>query len=170
MTGERAAFVPPHPNQFSPRPRTSRRERSRPAGQARASDGGGGVSDGSGEHERSDEDGATADWQQLLDDAGELTPAAVEAILAAHGDRGSRAIDAVGEGRVKAYQDFPVVVGHSDEYIVEEGACTCKDATYNLDPEDPDALCWHALAVEIGRRIGAVDHQELYYSEVRDLL
>lgn len=110
------------------------------------------------------------DWRDRLEAAGELTPDAVAAILEVHGDRGSRAIEAVGEGRVKEYQDFPVVVGHSDEYIVEDGACTCKDAAYNLDPEDDDALCWHALAVEIALRVDAVDRHDMYYSEVRDLL
>lgn len=109
-------------------------------------------------------------WRSRLEAEGELTPDIVEAILGAHGDRGSRAIDAVGEGRVKQYQDFTVVVGNSDEYVVEDGACTCKDATYNLDPEDPRALCWHALAAEIARAVGALDHHDMYYSEVRDFI
>lgn len=109
-------------------------------------------------------------WRSRLEAEGELTPDIVEAILAAHGDRGSRAIDAVGEGRVKGYEDFTVVVGTSDEYVVEDGACTCKDATYNLDPEDPTALCWHALAAEIARSVGAIEHYDMYYSEVRDFI
>ncbi|AGN01954.1 hypothetical protein L593_10045 [Salinarchaeum sp. Harcht-Bsk1] len=109
-------------------------------------------------------------WRSRLEAQGELTPDVVEDVLAAHGDRGSRAIDAVGEGRVKQYQDFTVVVGNSDEYVVEDGACTCKDATYNLDPEDPRALCWHALAAEIARAVGALDHHDMYYSEVRDFI
>lgn len=115
-------------------------------------------------------DDEAPEWRRLLAEASELTPEAVEAILAAHDDRGSRAIDAVGEGRVKEYQDFTVVVGHSDEYVVEDGACTCKDATYNLDPEDPTALCWHALAADIARAVGAVEHHDMYYSEVRDFI
>lgn len=110
------------------------------------------------------------EWRRTLASEGELTPDVVAAILDAHGDRGSRAIEAVGEGRVKEYQDFPVVVGHSDEYVVENGACTCKDAAYNLDPADPEALCWHALAVEIARAVDEVDRHDMYYSEVRDLL
>ncbi|GAB3685468.1 hypothetical protein GCM10028857_16020 [Salinarchaeum chitinilyticum] len=109
-------------------------------------------------------------WRSRLEAVGELTPEIVEQILAVHGDRGSRAIDAVGEGRVKGYKDFTVVVGNSDEYVIEEGACTCKDATYNLDPEDPTALCWHALAAEIAKSVGAVEHHDMYYSEVRDFI
>lgn len=109
-------------------------------------------------------------WRSRLEAEGDLTPDIVEDILEAHGDRGSRAIDAVGEGRVKGYEDFTVVVGNSDEYVIEDGACTCKDATYNLDPEDPTAMCWHALAAEIARSVGAVEHQNMYYSEVRDFI
>ncbi|MFB6227177.1 MAG: hypothetical protein ABEH88_01090 [Halobacteriales archaeon] len=110
------------------------------------------------------------DWRAELEAAGELTPPVVQGILREHGDRGQRAIDAVGEGRVKQYNDFTVVVGHSEEYVVEDGGCTCKDAAYNLDPTDPDQRCWHALAVDIAEAVGAVDHHDMFYSEVRDLL
>ena len=112
----------------------------------------------------------SGDWWATLEAEGELTPDAVEGLLAAHGERGRRAIDAVSERRVKQYLDFTVVVGHDDEYIVEDGGCTCKDATYNLDPEDPDQRCWHALAVELARRLDAVDHHDMWYSEVREFL
>lgn len=111
-----------------------------------------------------------SDWRSILADAAEVTPTATEAILEAHGDRGRRAIEAVSEERVKQYRDFTVVVGHGDEYVVEEGACRCEDARYNLDPEDPEALCWHALAVEIATRVDAVDHHDMWYSEVRDFI
>nr|WP_245188518.1 SWIM zinc finger family protein [Halarchaeum rubridurum] len=110
------------------------------------------------------------DWRDALGAAGELTPEIVARVLDAHGDRGRRAIDAVGEGRVKQYADFTVVVGHEDEYVVEDGGCTCRDSQYNLDPDDPDQRCWHVLAVEIAERVGAVDHHDMYYSEVRDFL
>ena len=113
---------------------------------------------------------SAGDWRERLEDAGELTPDVVEALLAAHGERGRKAIDAVSERRVKGYNDFTVVVGHEDEYIVEDGGCTCKDATYNLDPEDPAQQCWHALAVEIADRLGAVDRHDMWYSEVREFL
>jgi predicted nucleic acid-binding Zn finger protein len=109
-------------------------------------------------------------WLRALAEAGELTPDAVESMLALHDDRGGRAIEAVSEGRVKQYQDFTVVVGHEDEYVVEDGGCTCKDTAYNLDPEDPNDRCWHVLAVAIAERIGEVDHHEMWYSEVREFL
>ena len=110
------------------------------------------------------------DWRERLAETGELTPEVAGAILSAHGDRGSRAIEAVSEGRVKEYRDFTVVVGHEDEYVVEEDACTCKDAEYNLDPNDPEELCWHAIAVRIARAIGETDEHDMWYSDVRDFL
>jgi predicted nucleic acid-binding Zn finger protein len=71
---------------------------------------------------------------------------------------------------VKEYRDFTVVVGHGDEYIVEDDSCTCKDAEYNLDAGDPTDLCWHAIAVAIAERIDAVDHHDMWYSDVRDFI
>ncbi|MFB6080945.1 MAG: hypothetical protein ABEJ81_08105 [Haloferacaceae archaeon] len=109
-------------------------------------------------------------WRATLDEAGELTGVAVEAIIAAHGARGRRAIEAVSEERVKRYRDFTVVVGHRDEYVVEDGACTCKDSEYNLDPDDPEQLCWHAIAVAVAERVGAVDHHDMWYSDVREFI
>ncbi len=109
-------------------------------------------------------------WIEDLEEAGELTPALVERIVAVHGDRGSRAIDAVGEERVKQYRDFTVVVGHSEEYIVEDERCSCKDAQYNLDREDPTDRCWHELATIIAIRTDAVDHHDLWYTDVREFL
>ena len=109
-------------------------------------------------------------WEAALAEAGELTPGIVDSILDAHGERGARAIEAVAEERVKEYRDFTVVVGHEDEYVVEDGGCTCKDSEYNLDPEDPHERCWHVLAVAIAERIGEIDHHEMWYSEVRDFL
>ena len=109
-------------------------------------------------------------WLCNLAEAGELTPTAVDTMLSLHGDRGGRAIEAVSEGRVKQYRDFTVVVGHEDEYVVENGGCTCKDTAYNLDPEDPHDRCWHVLAVAIAERVDEVDHHEMWYSEVRDFL
>ena len=109
-------------------------------------------------------------WRRELAEAGELTPTAVDTLMSRHEGRGARAIEAVSEGRVKRYRDFTVVVGHEDEYVVEDGGCTCKDSEYNLDPEDPTERCWHVLAVAIAERIGEVDHHEMWYSEVRDFL
>jgi predicted nucleic acid-binding Zn finger protein len=113
---------------------------------------------------------AVDDWERRLADEGELTPEAVDRIVSLHGDRGQRALDAVGENRVKEYRDFTVVVGHEAEYVIENDACTCKDAEYNLDPEDPEQLCWHAIAVRIARAIDATDEHDMWYSDVRDFL
>jgi len=110
------------------------------------------------------------EWKAALADAGELTPLAVDRITAVHGDRGVRAIEAVSESRVNEYRDFTVVVGHREEYVIEDGGCTCKDSEYNLDPDDPTDLCWHALAVAIAERIDAVDYHDMWYSEVREFL
>lgn len=109
-------------------------------------------------------------WQADLAEAGELTPDVVDRIVRLHGDRGIRAIEAVGEGRVKGYRDFTVVVGYEDEYVVEDGGCTCKDSEYNLDPDDPTELCWHVLAVAIGSRVGRIDSHDMWYSEVREFV
>jgi predicted nucleic acid-binding Zn finger protein len=113
---------------------------------------------------------AVDDWQSALDEAGELDPATTQRLLRAHGSRASRAIEAVAEGRVKQYRDFTVVVGHREEYVVEGRGCQCADARYNLDPANPTDLCWHVLAVEIASRIDAVDHHDMWYSEVREFL
>ena len=110
------------------------------------------------------------DWKDELAEAGELTPPIVQAVLDAHGDRGSRAIEAVSEGRVKQYRDFTVVVGHADEYVVEDGGCTCADSAYNLEGNDEGKRCWHAIAVDIAQRVGRVDHHDMWYSEVREFI
>ena len=114
--------------------------------------------------------GETGDWRATLASAGELTADAVDAIVAAHGSRGVQAIEAVSERRVKQYRDFTVVVGHADEYIVEDGGCNCKDSEYNLDSSDPAQRCWHALAVDVAEALDEVDHHDMWYSEVREFL
>lgn len=110
------------------------------------------------------------EWESMLSEAGELTSEAADRIIKTHGDRGARAIDAVAEERIKEYRDFTVVVGHEDEYIIENDHCECDDTTYNLDPEDPTALCWHVVATKIARGIDAVDHHDMWYSDVREFL
>ncbi len=110
------------------------------------------------------------DWRAALAETGELTGPIAAAIVETHGDRGSRALEAVAEERVKRYRDFTVVVGYDDEYVVEDGRCDCADATYNLDPEDPTERCWHAIAVDVAEALGAVDHHDMWYSEVREFL
>ncbi len=110
------------------------------------------------------------DWRAALAAEGRLTPAIVDAIVSTHRKRGQRAIEAVSEGRVKRYRDFTVVVGYDDEYIVEEGQCTCKDAEYNLDQSDPRERCWHSLAVDVAEALGEIDYHDMWYSEVREFL
>lgn len=109
-------------------------------------------------------------WEDPLAEAGELTASVTEEILSLHGNRGAKAIDAVTEGRVKAYNDFMVVVGYGDEYVVEGDACLCEDALYNLDLDDPTQQCWHVLAVRIAQHIDALDTHDMWYSDVRDFL
>ncbi len=109
-------------------------------------------------------------WESALEEAETLTSDAVDCIIGTHGDRGVRAIEAVGERRVKGYRDFTVVVGHSEEYVVEGEICECEDTRYNLDPEDPTALCWHVIAAKIADRIDAVDRHDMWYSDVREFL
>ncbi|MGM0604175.1 MAG: hypothetical protein ACQETB_00730 [Halobacteriota archaeon] len=109
-------------------------------------------------------------WIGDLEAAGELTPEIVTRILETHGDRGRKAIEAVSESRVKSYLDFTVVVGFGDEYVVEAGSCTCHDAEYNLDQDDPTQRCWHAIAVDIADAVGAVDEHDMWYSDVRDFI
>jgi len=113
---------------------------------------------------------AVEEWQSTLDETGALTPDVVDRILATHGERGAQAIDAVAERRVKAYNDFTVVVGHSEEYVVEDSGCQCRDAQYNLDDEDPTELCWHVIAVAVAERVEAVDHHDMWYSDVHEFL
>lgn len=113
---------------------------------------------------------AAEDWRAALAAVGELRPEIVKAIIETHSTRGRRAIEAVSEERVKQYRDFTVVVGHREEHIVEAGNCDCADAAYNLDAEDPDEHCWHALAVDLAEGLGRVDHHDMWYSDVREFL
>ena len=113
---------------------------------------------------------AADEWRAELAERGELTPEIVARILDVHGERGKRALEAVSEGRVKGYNDFTVVVGYSEEYVVEGEGCTCKDAEYNLDGDDPTQRCWHVLAVDIAERVGEVEAHDMWYSEVREFV
>lgn len=110
------------------------------------------------------------EWQTALEAAGELTGPVVERVIETHGERGRKAIEAVGERRVKEYLDFTVVVGYGDEYVIEAGGCICEDSQYNLDPRDPEELCWHVIAAAIAERIDAVDRHDMWYSDVREFL
>lgn len=103
-------------------------------------------------------------------DVGKFTAPVVDQILSVHGDRGRRAIEAVGERRVKQYLDFIVVVGHESEYVVEDRSCTCADTRYNLDPDDPTDLCWHVLASIMAEQLAVMDTHDMWYSDVHDFL
>ena len=93
----------------------------------------------------------------------------VEALLQKNGTRGEKALEAIQEDRVKQYRDFTVVVGYNDEYIVEDGMCTCKGSEYTIK-SDTNKKCWHLLAVDLAERTGSIDYHDMWYSEVRDLL
>ena len=80
-------------------------------------------------------------WEKLRE-AGELTPELRDQIVRLFGERGRTALLAVGEGQVKKYLDFFVVVGRSDEYVVEEEFCTCRAQVYR-------GFCWHVIAAKI---------------------
>ncbi len=113
---------------------------------------------------------AVDEWERLLEESGGLTSEAAERIIEIHGDRGVKAIEAVSEERIKEYRDFTVVVGHSEEYVIEGELCDCEDSRYNLDPDDPTQLCWHVIATKIARQLDAVDYHDMWYSEVREFL
>lgn len=112
---------------------------------------------------------AVDEWVAELSEKGDLTPTAVQQVLETHGARGRRAIEGVGEQRVKQYNDFTVVVGRGDEYIVEGRSCLCPDSRYNLDRDDPDQLCWHVIAVLIAGAIQVFETYDQWYAEVGGL-
>lgn len=105
-------------------------------------------------------------WQALRD-VGHLTPEIERAIIERYGARGERAIKAVKVDRVKRYKDFWVVVGHLDEYIVNEQYCACKDYAYRISRTG--GLCWHAIAVRIAEITGQYESYDEYYYEIAGL-
>jgi predicted nucleic acid-binding Zn finger protein len=82
-----------------------------------------------------------------------------EEILRIHGERGRKAILAVDECRVKKYLDFLVVVGTSDEYVVEEVFCTCRAQMFR------GGSCWHVLAARIALATGRFEEVDEWYIE-----
>ncbi len=102
-----------------------------------------------------------------LEQIDELTKDIRDLVIDIHGDRGRRALDAVEENRVKKYNDFTVIVGMNEEYIVENDACTCRDYRYNLDEGE---LCWHLIAANIADKLNLMDSHDMWYSEVHDFL
>jgi predicted nucleic acid-binding Zn finger protein len=90
---------------------------------------------------------------------GELTPALRQEILRGFGDRGRKALTAIDEKRVKKYQDFFVVVGTTDEYIVDEDFCSCRDFIFRK------GRCWHVLAAAIASITGDYEEIDLWYMD-----
>jgi predicted nucleic acid-binding Zn finger protein len=88
-----------------------------------------------------------------------LTPAVRDAIVEACGERGRKALKAIDERRIKQYRDFTVVVGTSDEYVVDEEFCTCQASLFRR------GRCWHILAVEIAGYTGAHEVIDAWYQE-----
>ena len=98
-------------------------------------------------------------WQKM-ERGRALTPEFRACIEQAYGERGKKALMAVDNGQVKRYLDFFVVVGHSDEYIVEDDFCTCSDFLFR------GRECWHILAVRIAERTGVYESYDLWYQDV----
>lgn len=78
-----------------------------------------------------------------------------------YGKRGEKAFRYIVERRVKKYRDFFIVVG-SEEYIVDDDFCTCKDFQINLKSSKP---CAHILALKIAKRLGIFDEFDTYYTD-----
>lgn len=97
-------------------------------------------------------------WQKIERDRA-LTPEFRACIESAYGERGKKALEAVDAGQVKRYRDFFIVVGRSDEYIVEDDFCTCSDFLFR------GRECWHILAVRIAGRTGLYESYDLWYQD-----
>ncbi|MCX6699661.1 MAG: SWIM zinc finger family protein [Methanomicrobiales archaeon] len=82
-----------------------------------------------------------------------------ERILRVYGERGRKAILAVDESRIKKYLDFFVVVGTSDEYVVEDEFCACRAQVYR------GGSCWHVLAAKIAHLTGQYEVVDEWYME-----
>lgn len=86
-----------------------------------------------------------------------LTPDLRETIVRTYRDRGRKALAALDAGAVRRYLDFFVVSGRTDEYVVEDDFCTCKDFTYR------GGCCWHILAARIALASGLYERREEWY-------
>ena len=82
-----------------------------------------------------------------------------EEIIRIYGERGRKAILAVDESRIKKYLDFFVVVGTSDEYVVEDEFCTCRAQVFR------GSSCWHVLAARIAELTGRYEMVDEWYQE-----
>ncbi len=84
------------------------------------------------------------------------------AVLECYGEQGRRALAAVEAGSVKRYLDFLVVVGTNDEYVVEDGLCTCDRSLIG------NRFCWHQLAARIAVLTHACEEYDLWYHAALD--
>jgi predicted nucleic acid-binding Zn finger protein len=98
-------------------------------------------------------------WESLeRDDA--LSIDLQERFLRFYGERGRKAVLAVVESRVKKYLDFFVVVGTSDEYVVEDMFCTCRAQVFR------GGSCWHVLAARIAELTGRYEAVDEWYQDL----
>ena len=88
-----------------------------------------------------------------------LTVELQEEIQRVYGEQGKKAVKAVNDCRVKKYLDFFVVVGSSNEYVVEENFCTCRAHMFRK------GLCWHVIAVRIAKATGCYENVDEWYQE-----
>lgn len=95
----------------------------------------------------------------MLEQSRELSSESKRSLIHAYHERGEKAILAAEHGNVKKYRDFWVVVGRSDEYIVEDGFCTCDDFRFR------GGVCWHSIAVRIADICHLYEEFDLWYSE-----
>lgn len=80
------------------------------------------------------------------------------------GDRVKKALNLIGENRVKKYLFKPsgvirwVVTGYEKDYLViEQSFCSCKDFLYTALFKREVPSCYHLLAREIAERIDKFD-------------
>jgi predicted nucleic acid-binding Zn finger protein len=104
------------------------------------------------------EKGEVEIWRSLDRDHS-LSVELQEDILRVFGERGRKAILAVNENRVKKYLDFFVVVGTSDEYVVDEEFCTCRAQVFR------GGTCWHVIAVRIADFTGSYEKIDEWYQD-----
>ncbi|MDO8842664.1 MAG: SWIM zinc finger family protein [Methanocalculus sp.] len=95
----------------------------------------------------------------LLQKEGSLTEEAKRSLLHAYHERGEKAILAAEHGNVKKYRNFWVVVGRTDEYIVEDGYCTCDDFLYR------GGECWHSIALRVAQICDLYEEFDLWYTQ-----
>ncbi len=96
-----------------------------------------------------------------------FSEAFLQQIESEYGNRGRKGLEIVNERRVKQYKDYLVVVGESDEYVVEDELCTCRDFLFNSAKSG--LICSHMIAVKVAKQKGAIDTVDAWYQDVRPL-